>query len=76
MSPLVIQRRYLGSHPSEHPGLVRSPGDGPCFVQYTFHGYPFPFTAVGAFSNCKEDEVFNCSFIHCVVVLPLCVIGV
>ena len=45
-----VEEIYLGSHPSEHSGPVRSPGDGPCFVQYTFHGYPFPFTADEAVS--------------------------
>ena len=28
-----VEKIYLGSHPSGHPGLVCSPGDGPLLVQ-------------------------------------------
>ena len=44
-----VKEVYLGSHPSEHPGLVSSSGWS-FTVHYTFHGYPSPFTAGGAVS--------------------------
>ena len=44
-----VEEVYLGSHPSEHPGPVSSPGDGPCLCN-TFHGYPSPFTTGGPIS--------------------------
>ena len=59
-----VEEIYLGSHPSEDSGPVRFPGDGPCFVQYTLHGYTLPPSLqVEHFQHCKEDYSSVHSFV-------------